>query len=939
MQVPFRLRKNVASTAATGLLLPSADTNGLLALLASLGADPLPPVFAVGAGYLVKLAVPSERAVPGVVRLRSLAADLFLPVDAELLPTLFDDEAAALVRERGLVFLPGGRVLGYDPRRPLALATLLDMPAVRRRAWQTPPQLPERADRLLEIHLDRPAETIDDLLVPEGPPIGDEEPRPADAGFVSKTSAKSLFGLGAGLVGMGKMLGWKGLAQLGAGLMNSAVEWVPRLSESVLGRQEAALRELLRLFREGNLEDALRRALPVGGESARGGIAASNAILPSHDTNYSLSSLLGGGQRASIWFGGGNVMGDLMTEYRRAAEAAVARGDFRRAAFIYGKLLHDYQAAAGVLARGGLHHDAAILYLEKLGNPDAAARQFEAAGEFDRALKIYRERGDHSAAGDLLQRIGEDEEAEREYILAADALVARKHYLAAGNLLLTKARRRDLALEHFRTGWAAWPDADSPPCLLRLAQLHAEEMSPLALIGLVKEADLFFESHDTGNHAGSFFNELARLADRPNLAAVRDDLRDRALCGLASRLRQRAAEETRPGNLVSSLLGQPGVWSPVVVSDADAAYRAAIQATKDEPEARKYRAGSRIRLGQGKVLSVCAAPNGRLFVSFDTGKLVCFDPRQDTAIPLPRGHCAVLVAVATDPCGEMIVTLRAESSSKQTLALYRFQQDMWVFLHSTELPSASKCLLTPIALDHSDPVVGIWDDKEGRLLRGLTLVTEKTFEGTDLKIDLENICDIVLLPSPRTTIEMQGLQPGACVIDTSASFPIPPIAFSLGFLDDRDFWWSSPRDRSWHRTPLGMAVPLDKNLSPPRQGSLLFHDKQNWNVAMFRLGSGGRIYTAQLRSVNDQWECVESAATGTAGYTAAAILGPGQMVGVQPDRIDSLRIDSTHSYLLKVWDSTPMSLEGAVACCHSPHTNEVIVILQDGWLVRVPLAH
>jgi tetratricopeptide (TPR) repeat protein len=938
MQAPFRLRKNVDLAAASGLLLPSADTTELFALLAMLGADPLPPVFAVADGFLVKLAAPTERALPGVVRLRALAADLFLPVDAELLPALFDDEARALVRERGLVFLPGGRVLGYDPRRPLALATLLVMPAVRRRAWQAPPQLPERADRLLNVWWDRPPEMIDDLLVPEGPPIGDEEPRPADAGAVSKLSAKSLLGLGSGLVGIGKMLGWKGLAQLGAGLMNSAVEWVPRLSESLIGRQEAALRELLRLFREGQLEDALRRALPVGGDSGRGAVTATNAILPMHNTNYSLSSLLGGGGRASIWFGGGNVIGDLMAEYRRAAEAAAARGDFRRAAFIYGKLLNDYHAAVGVLARGGLHHDAAILYLEKLGNPDAAARQFEAAGEFDRALKIYLERGDHEAAGDLLQRIVEDDEAEREYVTAAEILVAQKHPLAAGNLLLTKARRRDLALATFRSGMATWPDADALPCLLRLAQLYAEEQSPRELIGLAKGASLLFETEWSGADPGSFFNVLARLADRPNLAAVRDDLRDRALCGLATRLRQRSTEETRPGDLVSSLLGRTGAWSPAVVSDADAAFLAAVQATRARPQTRKNRAGSRIRLGRGTVHSVCAASSGHVFASFDSGEIVSFDPIHDVVRPVRKSD-QVSSALTADPSADMIAALRADpDNGRQLLTLTVRQEDRWSSSFDAQLPLASSYLLTPIALDRSEPVFGIWDGKLGRLLRGFSLVFGDSFLGMELGIDPETICDVLLLPPPSTTVELQGLQPGVCVIDSSASLSIAPGAFSLGFLDDRDFWWSSSRDRSWHSTPLGWTVPLEKRW-PLRKGSLLYHDQDTWNIALFRLGSGGRIYMAHMRSTQDRWDRVESAATGSAGYSTAGLLRAGQMAGVQADRIDWLRIDATHSHLLKVWDSTPLSLIGALACSFSPHTYELIVVLHDGSLVRVPVPY
>src|SRR5262249_5442300 len=154
----------------------------------------------------------------------------------------------------------------------------------------------------------------------------------------------------------------------------------------------------------------------------------------------------GGGGRAGIWLGGFDVQQELLREYRRAAEEATRRGDFRRAAYIYAKLLRDYRQAANVLAQGGLHHDAALVYLHKLGDKPAAAGAFESAGEIDRAVELYRECGRHVQAGDLLSRVGEDEAALAEYVLAADQLV-RMHqdYLGAGELLASKAGRLGLA--------------------------------------------------------------------------------------------------------------------------------------------------------------------------------------------------------------------------------------------------------------------------------------------------------------------------------------------------------------------------------------------------------------------------------------------------------------------------------------------------------------
>jgi tetratricopeptide (TPR) repeat protein len=324
---------------------------------------------------------------------------------------------------------------------------------------------------------------------------------------------------------------------------------------------------------------------------------ADDARLPTHDLSYRLGDLLGGGP-ASVWLNVNDVRAELEAEYRKAAEAALRRGDHRRAAFIYGKLLQDYRLAADVLARGGLHHDAAVLYLEKVGDVAAAARAFEAAGEVDRALRLYRERGQHVEAGDLLRRAGEDELALEEYRLAADRWVAEGNHLAAGELFLNRAGRPDLAEELFAAGWSRRPAGSALACLLHLAPLLAQRAGPEGLLRLVAEADDFFAAPGHDGQAGQFYNELARLAGRPHLAALRDDLRDRALGGLAGKLRQRAAEGGGPGNVVSMLLGQSGLWAPALVRDAEVALRAAKRPGQP-PAAHTPRRG---RQGKGRLL-------------------------------------------------------------------------------------------------------------------------------------------------------------------------------------------------------------------------------------------------------------------------------------------------------------------------------------------------
>ena len=127
-----------------------------------------------------------------------------------------------------------------------------------------------------------------------------------------------------------------------------------------------------------------------------------------------------------------------------------------------------FARAAAVLSQGGLHADAAILYLKRLGDILAAAKEYEAAGEMDGASGLYRQVGNHKLAGDLLRRAGEQEEALEEFKLAAEQMVtvSQAHY-QAGELLLIRAGREDLALPYYEAGWRQRPAGSPIPCAVR----------------------------------------------------------------------------------------------------------------------------------------------------------------------------------------------------------------------------------------------------------------------------------------------------------------------------------------------------------------------------------------------------------------------------------------------------------------------------------------
>ena len=158
---------------AAALLLPGSNAGELLRLCARIGGEALPAIHAVASGFLVRLPRPDESAYPGVVRLRALSSNLFVQVDGELTPALLEDEAAALVRQRGPVFLPGGSVLEFSPSTTLSAADLLSVMRVPHRSWRPLPPAPTLADQLTEIVLDIPDPPPDAIVEAGGSGIGD----------------------------------------------------------------------------------------------------------------------------------------------------------------------------------------------------------------------------------------------------------------------------------------------------------------------------------------------------------------------------------------------------------------------------------------------------------------------------------------------------------------------------------------------------------------------------------------------------------------------------------------------------------------------------------------------------------------------------------------------------------------------------------------------
>lgn len=945
MKLEYRLRRKPADRAVSALYFEHVPVLSLLQTCAKLGLDPAYRTFRVADGLLVKLDSHSPTLIASdAIRLWAVAPNLLVPIDAELVPSLLEDEAAGLTRDRGLVFLPNREPLAFDPNNAVETNQLLAGRRRRVRPWMALPGPRRLATRIEEILVTLPGNaldpnvderTIDDAVFdPEKTDVGSEPRRPEASGPVANLTGSSLLGAGRWVLKLGQAFGFKGLAALGANMIRHAMEIAPRLGESVLGAQEAALRALLKEFREGNAERAMRHALPLNDPAhLRGAEIDRGASLPTHNLKYTLDDMLSGNDRGPgrVWIGGQSLINELAREYRQAAEQALRQGDHRRAAFIYGKLLHDYRMAAHTLLRGGLYRDAAAVFLARLGDTRSAALALESAGDVDGALKLYRSNADHVAAGDLLRKIGEEEAALGEFQIAAERLASSNAGpLAAGDLLISKTGRTDLAQRFFQAGWNERPARNAILCAHRLAQIFADQGRVRDLFDFLAEADAFFLAPGQDQAAGLFYNELVCLADVPRMAEAREDLRDHALMSLATKVRQNERADVRPGNVLAALFGQPGVWSPALLTDAEFALTAALRAVEKPCDPVPLSTPSElVRVGSSAVTATCSALiSGEILLGYENGDVYCYRPATSEIALVGTGNLPV-ISLAVDSKGRYVVVLRAEIEAKEDPVSDAHPPDYrrYVELYPTmtlletyerradgsyrralslEQKVAGPPWITPIHSGDSTDVFGLSDGNRLEVME----VTTLTPVGATVRPEWGPINSARLLPWPE--------RPG----------------YSIAFQEGLSWSRVDARNTGNHEP---VDIPLQGQvISPaplrPRPGPLeLWGGGSRLEVAW--IGPYGTLFWAAL-SVADR--TFERTSRGTSaergGYRAATILRQGLVAGIAGDRVDwfwggteRLRHFCTnHGGLINIVAGFPCRLTG-----------ELVLVSANGYIRRI----
>lgn len=341
---------------------------------------------------------------PGVPLVHQCGVLAAMPLDA--------DEAAALAVPGAFVFARGGvaEVVPVHETRAIDLGTWIDLGEfevakdVRSLAAQ-----PARA----EI----PPPPACDMRTITGVPAADDAAAEVSAAL---TRARASAGAGHGGPSLwGRLVRWLAdrIAPRRAALREPNSTTAPlnpsrfdklrgRIAEALwksrlgaaLGRRHAAyLRRVLELFDRGELEEALRHAIPIGGDGgdARLGVGVPR---PRQDLRLSFTSR----RNSSIMPVADVAMAMMRDRYRAAAARLEQSGRVDEAAFVLAELLGDPMAAIALLERHGRHALAARLAEGRGLEPGLVVRLWFLAGDRERAIDTARR---HHAWADAVARL------------------------------------------------------------------------------------------------------------------------------------------------------------------------------------------------------------------------------------------------------------------------------------------------------------------------------------------------------------------------------------------------------------------------------------------------------------------------------------------------------------------------------------------------------
>ena len=215
-----------------------------------------------------------------------------------------------------------------------------------------------------------------------------------------------------------------------------------RLSRAVGRRHATYIRKMREMFESGDLDSALRHAIPLAAEAGPRRLPL-RAFAPRADLHIRP-------ERSRPWSVGEispDLHGELRRLYREAFHRLESQERVEEAAFLLAEVLHDHEEAVSFLERHGRLRLAAEMAEARDLAPGLVVRQWFLAGDRQRGLRIAHRAGAFADAVARLERSREMEQAAELRRLWARELAAAGDYAAAVDTLWPLEEERHRALE------------------------------------------------------------------------------------------------------------------------------------------------------------------------------------------------------------------------------------------------------------------------------------------------------------------------------------------------------------------------------------------------------------------------------------------------------------------------------------------------------------
>lgn len=397
-----------------------------------------------------------------------VAERLYIPIHTAVYPEIGADEWSRLLSWDVQVLHPSIGLAGFHHADRLDPATLFDGAPATGTDWSLAhPGLPAKPLlEYIEVHRPSPQEVISSIRedmdtqpLRDIPKEEDDEPTPLQKAL-DEAKRGVIKGTLNALDKLNDVLPDSDRGGSGSGWLHKFQDWLLNNLAELERRRNNELQRLVNLF-DKDSDEALKYAIPLDDTYAPRGTAPPTWKLGPRSTNFDLSRI-GGGDATDAWDASA-YYNDLRAQYQRAAEMAIHKGDFRKAAYIYAHLLSNFHLAANVLKQGRHYREAAVLYKDHLKNLPAAAECLELGGYYQEAVEVYETLYRFEKAGDLCLQMDRPEKAAGYYEKSLETVLNNRDHLDGARIAHDKLRQPERAQEILLQGWQGNKQAE--PCL------------------------------------------------------------------------------------------------------------------------------------------------------------------------------------------------------------------------------------------------------------------------------------------------------------------------------------------------------------------------------------------------------------------------------------------------------------------------------------------